>query len=64
MDQDKARELNQDVAERMKIEMGNLLQQIIILQVQNTHLQREVDRLTALVPTTAGDNHTAISRPS
>jgi hypothetical protein len=40
--------LNQDVSERLKLELGNLLQQVIILQAQNAALQREVDRLTAL----------------
>ena len=40
--------LNREISERVRQELGNLLQQIIILQVQNDHLKREVERLSSL----------------
>ena len=63
-EQERQDALNREISERTRQEMGNLLQQIIILQVQNAHLQKEVERLTALraAENDTGDKHYPVSR--
>lgn len=41
--------LNRDIDQRLKFELGTLLQKILILQAQNAFLLREVERLSAPV---------------
>ena len=43
--------LSREVDQRMKLELGALVQKVIQLQAQNAFLMREVERLSALVPT-------------
>ena len=57
---DQADALNQDVTERIKIELGSLVQKIIVLQAQNAFLLREVERLTTLAGET--NHHERVSR--
>jgi hypothetical protein len=40
--------LNQDISERMRRELGTLVQNVIVLQAQNAYLMREVERLSHL----------------
>jgi hypothetical protein len=39
--------LQQEVEERLRLELGSLVQQIIVLRAQNKLLTQEIDRLTA-----------------
>jgi hypothetical protein len=43
---EQATALNQDVHERVKVELGTLMQKVILLQAQNAFLLRELERLT------------------
>ena len=42
--------LTREVEQRMKLELGNLLHGLIVLQAQNASLRREVERLSDVCP--------------
>jgi hypothetical protein len=43
---EQATALNHDVHERITVELGTLMQKVILLQAQNAFLLRELERLT------------------
>lgn len=51
--EEEAQALNREVTEQVRQQLGHLVQQVIVLQVHNAALVREVERLRAQAAATA-----------